>query len=137
MERLIPTSVYERLPSGLSLEGVYSQVVSATGTRQVHVAGTVAADQDGELVGEDDMAAQARQVAANIERSLAAADAGLGDVVRLTVFTTDVDRYAAEGSGVIASAFQETGQPAASLIGVDRLASPAYLLEIEATAVVE
>lgn len=137
MERLIPTSVYERLPSGLALEGVYSQVVSARGSRQVHVAGTVAANADGELVGEDDMAAQARQVVENIETSLAAADAGLGDVVRITVFTTDVERYAAAGSGEVAAAFAETGQPAASLIGVDRLASPDYLLEIEATAVVE
>lgn len=137
MERLIPETVYERLPSGLSLAGVYSQVVSAQGSRQVHVAGTVPGDTAGDLVGEDDMAAQASQVVENIERSLAAADAGLGDVVRLTVFTTDVDRYAAEGSSTVAAAFEPTGLPAASLIGVERLAAPEYLLEIEATAVVE
>lgn len=137
MEHFIPPTVYERLPDGPPLAGLYSQVVRARGTTQVHVSGTVAGDADGNLVGEDDMAAQVRAAVENVEASLAAADASMSDVVRTRVFTVDVDRYAAEGIEAMTAAFDPEAPPASSLIGVDRLANPDVLVEIEATAVLE
>lgn len=137
MERLIPDNVYERLPNGVSLKGLYSQVVKATGSTQIHVAGTVPVNESGELVGEGEMNLQARTVIRNIEKSLQAGGADLSDVVRMTVYTIDVDRYVEHGVEEIQAAFDDVGKPASTLVGVDRLASPEFLLEIEATAVIE
>ena len=58
-------------PDGISTPQTYSHVIVATGSRMVFIAGQVAEDSQGNLVGRSDMAAQARQVFANIGRALA------------------------------------------------------------------
>ncbi|MFJ8044303.1 RidA family protein [Kitasatospora sp. NPDC096147] len=121
-------------PAGVFPSPRYSHVVSATG-RQVYVAGQVPLDEQGRLVGEGDALAQARQVFANIGRCLAAAGAGFADLVKLTVFVTDIAHLAA-----VRTAWDEhldpEHAPASSAVQVAALIRPELLLEIEAFAVV-
>ncbi|WP_445084774.1 Rid family hydrolase [Halobellus sp. GM3] len=129
--------MYEKLPDGLPVASLYSQVVRTSRPTRVHIAGTVAVDDEGDIVGEDDMAAQVRQVVKNIENSLAAADADMSDVVRTRVYTVDIDRYLSQGVDEFQVAFDGNERPASTLVGVDELAVPEYLVEIEATAAPE
>ena len=92
IKRINPENVYE--PN----RNIYTQVIRATGSVQVHVAGTMPWDIEKNLIGPDDMAAQVGGVLDNIERSLAAAGAAREDVVRINVYTTDVERYIKQGS---------------------------------------
>lgn len=128
-ERINPEGVYQ--PVG----GRYTQVTRAVGSTQVHVAGTLGLDLEGNLVGEDDMAAQVRAVMDNIGRSLEAVGARPEDVVRIHIYTLDVDRYIQEGHREVMRFFESAGMPASTLVGVTRLADPRFLVEIEATAV--
>ena len=98
------------------------------------VSGCVPVDERGELVGGDDVVAQARQVFGNIGRVLAAAGAGPQDVVKVTVFLTDVDDRPAINP-VRREWFGET-RPASTLVEVSRLAIPGAKIEIEAVAIV-
>ena len=129
-ERTNPTDVYE--PFG----GFYSQVVTATGSRHVHVAGTVSLDVERNLVADGDMRGQVRQTMENIGRSLAAVGAQPTDVVRLNTFVLDVDSYLQEGHQEVMAFFGDK-VPTSTLVGVTRLADLRYLVEIQATAVVD
>lgn len=100
----------------------------------VYVSGTVAWGDDGRLVGEGDVYAQARQTLRNIERALGEAGATMRDVVRTRIYLTDMRRWE-EAARAHAEAFAEV-KPAASLLEVSGLAEPAMLVEIEAVAVV-
>jgi reactive intermediate/imine deaminase len=99
------------------------------------VSGCVPVDAEGRLVGGDDVAAQARQVFANIGAVLNAAGASFADVVKVTIYLTDVDDRAA-----INPARQEVfgaARPASTLVEVSRLAIPGAKLEVEAVALVQ
>ncbi len=100
----------------------------------VYVSGTVAWGDDGKLVGEGDVYAQARQTLRNIEKALAETGASMRDVVRTRMYLTDIDRWE-EAARAHAEAFADV-KPAASMIEVSRLAEPAMLVEIEAVAVI-
>jgi enamine deaminase RidA (YjgF/YER057c/UK114 family) len=128
----------ERLnPETLSTPQTYSQLVVAEGSRLVFVAGQVALDRDGNLVGGDDVGAQARQVCRNIRAALEAVGAGPEHIVK---FTTLVVNHRPELLSVIATARQEELgdiRAASTLIGVQALARPEFLIEIEALAVLD
>ena len=97
------------------------------------VSGCIAVDGDGRLV-DGDVVAQTRQVFANLGAVLDAAGAGFGDVVKVTVFLTDVD-----DRGAVNTVRQEVfgdARPASTLVEVSRLAIPGALVEIEAVALV-
>lgn len=100
----------------------------------VHVAGTTATDEDGELVGVDDMAAQAEQALANVRSALGRAGATLEDVVRTRVYVTDIDRWVAAGD-VHGEYFGEI-RPATTLVEVSGLVDDRMLVEVEADAYV-
>ena len=100
----------------------------------VYVSGTVAWGDDGKLVGEGDVYAQARQTLRNIERALAEAGATMRDVVRTRIYLTDIERWE-EAARAHAEAFADV-KPASSMLEVSRLAEAAMLVEIEAVAVV-
>lgn len=127
-------------PRGLHRNDAYHQVAVATGSRQVFVAGQVAWDADGATVGEGDLAAQVEQSYLNVATALADAGAGLGDVVRLTVYVVDwtPDKMPAFLDGVARAAARlgTTSAPPATLIGVAALHTPEHVVEVEATAVV-
>ncbi|MCX5193476.1 RidA family protein [Streptomyces sp. NBC_00249] len=121
-------------PEGVSPGTGYSHVVWGTG-RFVAVSGQCSFDEKGELVGEGDAAAQARQVFENLRRCLAAAGAGFEDVVKLTYFVTDVAHLPAVRAArdeVIAP----DRLPASSAVQVAALFRPELLLEVEAFAIV-
>jgi enamine deaminase RidA (YjgF/YER057c/UK114 family) len=116
----------------------YSHGVSVEAPRLLFVAGQIALDASGTLVGPDDCAAQTRQAFQNIERVLAAAGASWGLVVRLTTYlvrTDDIPSYRAARDEVFSRAFPSADYPPHTLLVVRSLAAPEYLVEIEATAV--
>lgn len=102
----------------------------------VHVAGTVSLDQKRRLVGKGDMGTQVRMSLENVGRSLQAAGAEPSDVVRIHIYTTDIDQYLAHGRQPFAEFFKDQ-KPVATLIGVSRLKDPHYLVEIEVDAVLD
>ena len=99
----------------------------------LHVSGIVAVDGDGRLVGGDDVVAQTRQVFTNMRAILEAAGCGFDDVVKVTVFLTDIgDRPLI--NAVRQEVFGST-RPASTLVEVPRLAVPGAKVEIECIAV--
>ena len=122
-------------PDGLpSPVGPYSNVVATPPGRMVFVAGQVALDANGEIVGAGDVAAQTRQVMENLRIALEAAGATFADVVRVVNYITDVDLF-----GQMAAVRKEylvEPYPASTLVEVSALMYPELLIEIEATPVV-
>jgi enamine deaminase RidA (YjgF/YER057c/UK114 family) len=100
----------------------------------IYVAGQVAQDPDGKLVGPNDMAAQSRQVFANIEAILAVAGATMSDVTKITAYVTDMSRYG-EYSTVRAEVFPKA-QMASATVASPTLVRSDFLVEVEAIAVV-
>ena len=104
--------------------------------RTIYCAGQGSVDGEGSPVHPGDMAAQIGQTLDNLETVLRKAGAGLPDVVRLNIYTTNVDRFLGD-YGALAGRLAGAGcRPASTLVGVTRLAYPEMLVEIEATAVV-
>jgi enamine deaminase RidA (YjgF/YER057c/UK114 family) len=99
------------------------------------VSGQLSDDAKGQLVGRGSMRAQAERALDNLETVLQQAGFGLGDVVRLNYYVTDVGAFFA-AMDVFRDRFQATGcRPASTLLGVAGLARPELMIEIEATAV--
>ena len=99
----------------------------------VFVSGIVAVDREGQLVGGADVVAQARQVFQNMREVLAAAGCGFEDVVRVTIYLTDVDDRPSINP-VRQEVFGEA-RPASTLVEVPRLSVPGAKIEVEAVAV--
>ena len=124
-------------PEDLPTPASYTHVIVATGSRLVFVAGQVADDAQGNLVGHGDLAAQARQAFANVGRSLAAAGAGPEQVAKLTIYVVrHRPEYLPDISEARMAVFGDH-KPTDTLLGVDTLAEPGYLIEVEAIAVVD
>lgn len=124
-------------PGDLPPQQSYTQVVVATGSKSVFVAGQEPEDIEGNLVGPGDLAAQARQVYANLGRALAAAGAGPEHVAKITVYVVDYNRD--ECLPVIEEARKTLfgdRKPADVVLGVTSL-SPGYLIEVDAIAVID
>ncbi len=100
----------------------------------VYVSGQVGFDPDGDIVGGDDMEAQARQAFANIRTVLEMAGATMNDVVKITAFLTDLDRYAGY-SAARTETFPDK-VPASTAVATPALVFPGLLVEIEAVAVI-
>ena len=98
------------------------------------VSGIVAVDGEGRLVGGADVIAQTRQVFENMRHVLAAAGCGFGDIVKVTIFLTDVDDRP-RINPLRQEAFGAT-RPASTLVEVSRLAVPGAKVEIEAIALI-
>lgn len=98
------------------------------------VSGVVPVDANRELVGGDDVVAQARKVFENMGEVLAAAGASFADVVKVTVFLTDVDDRPLVNT-VRQEVFGET-RPASTLVEVSALVIPGARIEVEAVALV-
>lgn len=99
----------------------------------IEVTGTVAADENG-IVGKDDAYEQTKFIIKKIEAVLQRAGASLEDVVRTRMFVTDVTRWEEYGRAH-GEAFGKI-KPCTTMIGVAALIEPGYLIEIEATAIV-
>ncbi len=100
---------------------------------EVHVSGTTATDEDGDLVGEGDAYEQTAQALSNVEDALSEAGASVEDVVRTRLYVTDVERDWEEVGEAHAEVFGDV-RPATSMVEVSRLIDPEMLVEIEAVA---
>ncbi|WP_149551260.1 RidA family protein [Streptomyces marokkonensis] len=104
-------------------------------TRTLYCSGQTAMSGDGEPLHEGDMAAQLALSLDNLEAVLGEAGMSLAHLVRLNVYTTDVDLLFPH-YGVLASRLGAAGvAPATTMLGVTRLAVPGQMIELEGTAV--
>jgi enamine deaminase RidA (YjgF/YER057c/UK114 family) len=124
-------------PAELPVPESYTQVIVATGTRLVFIAGQVAEDVQGNLVGPGDLAAQARRAFANVGRALAAAGARPEQVTKITIYVVGHrPEYLPDISQARIAVFGDH-KPADTLVGVETLAEHGRLIEVEAIAVVD
>lgn len=100
----------------------------------IYVAGQLPYDKDGNLVGLGDIRAQTRRVLENVRKIVTAGGATMDDVVKLTVFVTDV-RFR-EPYAEVRAEFFGPNPPASTLVQIGNLAIPGALIEIEAVAVI-
>ena len=123
-------------PPELGTPPGYSQIVEVSANRIIFIAGQTALDRDGHLVGKDDFAAQAAQVFSNLAIALQASGCTAANLVKLTVFLTDMDnlgRYREARNRFFASVTPQAA-PAVTLVEVSKLYGPNFLIEIEAIA---
>jgi enamine deaminase RidA (YjgF/YER057c/UK114 family) len=130
-ERVNPATLYNSVQFG------FSHAVRQKGGDTLHLAGQVAWDKEGKVVGGGDLAAQTRQALANLREVLAAVGATPADIVRLRTYVVN---HSPDKLGPVLGeigAFYAGAVPAANtFIGVQALALPDFLVEIEATAVI-
>jgi enamine deaminase RidA (YjgF/YER057c/UK114 family) len=125
-------------PPELGTPPGYSQIVEVSAGRVIFIAGQTALDRDGNVIGRGDFAAQADQVFANLTIALQASGCTPANLVKLTVFLTDMDnlgRYREARNRFFASVAPPAA-PAVTLVEVSKLDSPDFLIEIEAIAAV-
>lgn len=120
-------------PEGMAAGAGYTHVVTGEG-RLIAVSGQVALDEHGDVVGEGDPEAQARQVFENLRRCLDAAGATFSDVIKLTYYVTDMAHMPAIRA-VRDEVIGARQLPASTAVQVVALVRPGLLLEIEAFAV--
>ncbi|MFL5809880.1 MAG: RidA family protein [Flavisolibacter sp.] len=101
----------------------------------IEVTGTVASGEDGNVVGKNDAYLQTKFIYEKIAAVLAKAGASMNDVVRVRMFVTDISRW--QEYGRAHSEFFKDIKPCNTMVEVNALIEPDYLIEIEATAVVE
>src|SRR5882672_6465144 len=117
--------------------GQYSQIARVKGGELVFIAGQLAADKAGNLVGADDFDAQCRQVYANIETALKAVGGGWRNVVQFTTYlvhSQDVPKLRAFRQREFGKYFPDGAYPPNTLLIIDRLVGEQYLLEVQAVA---
>ena len=131
-EYLNPASLFSSLPHG------FSQVVIATGRKMVFISGQTAWDGRKNIVGGDSVLEQARQAFRNLETAMEAAGGALKDVVALRIYVVDYQAESGTAAGIaLREFFTPQNPPASTWIGVSALAVPEFLIEIEATAVLD
>lgn len=104
--------------------------------KHIYIAGQLAFDADGNLVGRGDIAAQTRQVFHNIRGCLASVGATFENVVKINVFSTDMDAHVALYAPIRAEYFSNQNVPS-TYVQVPRLVHPDCLIEIEAIAILD
>jgi 2-iminobutanoate/2-iminopropanoate deaminase len=112
--------------------GAFSQVVIGGDGQVVYLKGQVSLDQDGTIVGHEDMDAQVRQVLLNIETLLASMNGKMSDILSLTQYTTDIQQFMKAGS--VRLQFFKEPFPVTTTVEVSSLYDPELLIEITAVA---
>src|SRR5499427_10330474 len=121
-------------PPALSTPTGYTHVVQVRGGRTVYIAGQVAFDKSGNVVGKSDFAAQTTQVFENLKAALAAGGATFDNLVKVTMFVTDMSNIATLRT--IRLKYYGKNAPASTLVQIGKLAHEDFMVEIEAIAVV-
>ncbi|HEX6301535.1 MAG TPA: RidA family protein [Acidimicrobiia bacterium] len=125
-------------PPSLPTPAGYSQVVRVSGGTTIYIAGQVAWNEDGNLVGATDFEAQTRQVFHNLAAALAAVDAGLSHLVKIGIYVVDHDSSKLQTIRLVRDEFfGDITPPASTLLGVEGLAVPDLMIEVDAIAFVE
>jgi len=109
----------------------YSQAVLIDKT--LYISGSVAADDMGRLIAPGDMAGQMRAAYANIQRTLAAHGASFEEIVKETIYTTNMDALL-KASDLRFEYYNKDSLPTTSWVQVQRLVDPGFLVEIEVVA---
>jgi 2-iminobutanoate/2-iminopropanoate deaminase len=131
-EYVNPSSLFSSLPHG------FSQMVIASGRKMVFISGQTAWDARKNIVGGESVLEQARQAFRNLDTAIKAAGGTLKDIVALRIYIVDYQAESGTAVGTVLREFFSSGNPPASTwIGVSALAAPEFLIEIEATAVLD
>ncbi|HQU57299.1 MAG: RidA family protein [Chitinophagaceae bacterium] len=109
----------------------YSRAVKIGNT--IEITGTVAADENGQVVGKDNAYEQTKFILEKIQTVLHEAKASMADVIRTRMFVTDISRW--EEFGKAHHAFFNKIKPCTTMVEVRQLIGPDFLIEIEATAI--
>jgi enamine deaminase RidA (YjgF/YER057c/UK114 family) len=120
--------------SGAKWEDIvgYSRAVKVGNT--IEITGTVAVDENNNLVGGNDAYEQTKFIIQKIEKVLLKAGSSLKDVVRTRMFVTDISRW--EEYGKAHGEFFKDIKPCTTMLEISKLIAPEYLIEIEATAII-
>jgi reactive intermediate/imine deaminase len=114
--------------------GIFSSGVKVPAGQLIFVSGQVARNAAGETIGQGDIRAQTRQALENVKAVLEAAGATMDDIVKVTVFVTDVSHLAAIHE--VRATYFTRDYPASTLVEVKGLVSPDLMIEIEAIAMI-
>jgi 2-iminobutanoate/2-iminopropanoate deaminase len=133
IERLQPPGVNVRLQQG---KPAYSHVVAVTGpAKTVYIAGQLARDLEGNIVGPGDMRAQMEQTFKNLDACLKAAGASWADVVKTNTYVTDYEAFSKCSD--VRMRYFGVASPTSTTIQISRLAQAEAMVEIEMIAVIE
>jgi enamine deaminase RidA (YjgF/YER057c/UK114 family) len=136
MTRDAPPDILRINPPELGTPPGYSQVVEVSSGRIIFIAGQTALDRAGNLVGKDDFAAQADQVFRNLGVALSASRCTAANLVKLTVFLTDMRHLGLyrEARNRFFATVTPAAAPAVTLVEVSKLYGAEFMIEIEAIA---
>jgi enamine deaminase RidA (YjgF/YER057c/UK114 family) len=136
MTRDTAPSIVRINPPELGSPPGYSQIVDVTAGRIIFISGQTALDANGNLVGKSDFAAQAAQVFRNLGVALQASGCDAANLVKLTVFLTDMNNLASyrEARNRFFASVTPPAAPAVTLVEVSKLYGPDFMIEIEAIA---
>jgi len=131
-----PPAITRINPPELGTPPGYSQVVEVSARRIIFIAGQTALDSNGDVVGRKDFAAQADQVFRNLGLALGASRCTAANLVKLTVFLTDMDHLGAyrEARNRFFATVTPPAAPAVTLVEVSKLYGAEFMIEIEAIA---
>lgn len=125
-------------PPALNPANGYTHAVAATGSKTIYVSGQVSVNEKAEVVGKGDFRAQVERVFENLKTALAAAGATFADVVKVTYFVVGLkSEHVPVVREIRAKYLNPANPPASSLVGVEALVVPDWLVEIEVVAVVD
>lgn len=131
-EYVNPDSIFPSVQHG------FSQVVVASGRKMVFTSGQTAWDAQKKIVGERNLLEQARQALRNVQAAIEATGGTLKDIASLRIYIVNYEPENAEAISIaLREFFSSTNPPASTWIGVSALAVPEFLIEIEATAVLD
>jgi enamine deaminase RidA (YjgF/YER057c/UK114 family) len=131
-----PPEILRINPPALGTPPGYSQVVEVSARRMIFIAGQTALDPDGNIVGRNDFAAQAEQVFRNLGLALGASRCTAANLVKLTVFLTDMAHLGLyrEARNRFFATVTPPAAPAVTLVEVSKLYGAEFMIEIEAIA---
>ena len=113
-------------------------VVEKHGMKMIYLAGQVGVDRQKNLVGNGTLRDQLQQTFSNLETALATVDAKITDMVKMNIYVVNYQPEDAEAIGEILRQYFPAGQiPPMSLIGVQALAEPRFLVEVDAEAAID
>jgi len=130
-QNLQPEALYKRVVNGHTL--YYHVVAIEEGKRMIFIAGQLARDAQGNLVGKGDMGAQIRQVGENIKAALETAGATLNDIVKTNTYVTNIDEFFKH---IDVRMEYLKAMPTSTTVEVRRLQNPDAMVEIEVMAMI-
>jgi enamine deaminase RidA (YjgF/YER057c/UK114 family) len=117
--------------------GQYSQIARVKASEFIYIAGQLATNREGQIIGADDFDAQCVQVFANIETALKSVGAGWGNVVEFTTYlvhSQDIPKFMTYRKRAFPGFFPDGAYPPNTLLMVDRLVQEPFLVEVKTIA---